>query len=576
MITALAALLVAASAPEAPRFSPRPNRAGEISWSPWGEAPFARARATKRPVLLSLSAVWCHWCHVMDETTLSDPRVIAALNEGAIPVRVDADQHPDVERRYLLGGWPTVAFLDADGRLLGGGTYVAPDAFLAMIAQARDLAPFGDARPSSDVDEAAPATTPLAEGAAAVVRSVQASVDRERGGFGRGQKFPDEDAVQLLLEHEPAAALLTLRAFARGETFDDAEGGFYRYATRPDFTEPHYEKMLVVNAELARDCAASGDPALALAAQATLGYLRTTLFDAASGALWPSQDADEAYSRSPREARARLVPPRVDRTSLADRTGLAAAALFDAASALGDPAVADLARAATDHLLAAHALAGGGFAHVPGGDALLLGDQAGALAALTRAYEWTGGPRYLDAALATEAAMERSLAAPSGGWYDAPARPSAPGLLRERGRPLVDNARAAEELLRLAALTDEEPLAERARRALQAFAGAAPRLGTQGARWALAAELAGRGPLVLAVVGPAKDLRTRALRGVAERFPSLRKLVRPVDPASRKTRFPGGAPALYACLGKACSSPLRDPAEAPAALAAFVARQGVR
>src|SRR5450756_2980647 len=51
------------------RFSPRPNRAGEISWRPWGDGAFTEAREQGRLVLLSISAVWCHWCHVMDETT---------------------------------------------------------------------------------------------------------------------------------------------------------------------------------------------------------------------------------------------------------------------------------------------------------------------------------------------------------------------------------------------------------------------------------------------------------------------------------------------------------------------------
>ena len=67
------------------RFSPRPNRAAEIRWRPWGEPAFAEARRLGRPVLLSLSAVWCHWCHVMDETSYSDPRVIAAVNEHFVP-----------------------------------------------------------------------------------------------------------------------------------------------------------------------------------------------------------------------------------------------------------------------------------------------------------------------------------------------------------------------------------------------------------------------------------------------------------------------------------------------------------
>ena len=75
-------------------FSPRPNRAHEIAWRSWSEQTLAEAKAADKPILFSLSAVWCHWCHVMDETSYSDPDVIAAINESFIPVRVDADQAP--------------------------------------------------------------------------------------------------------------------------------------------------------------------------------------------------------------------------------------------------------------------------------------------------------------------------------------------------------------------------------------------------------------------------------------------------------------------------------------------------
>lgn len=108
------------------RFSPRPNRAHEIDWRPWGEPAFAEAHWLGRPILLSLSAVWCHWCHVMDETSYSDPRVVAAVNVHFVPIRVDNDRHPDVNRRYDMGGWPTTVFLAASGDPITGAACQAP------------------------------------------------------------------------------------------------------------------------------------------------------------------------------------------------------------------------------------------------------------------------------------------------------------------------------------------------------------------------------------------------------------------------------------------------------------------
>src|SRR5579872_6084406 len=106
------------------RFSPRPNRAAEIGWMEWGPEAFRLARETDRPILLGISAVWCHWCHVMDETTYSDQRVIDLIRERYVPVRVDNDRRPDVNARYNMGGWPTTAFLAPDGALLTGTTYL--------------------------------------------------------------------------------------------------------------------------------------------------------------------------------------------------------------------------------------------------------------------------------------------------------------------------------------------------------------------------------------------------------------------------------------------------------------------
>jgi len=121
------------------RFSPRPNRAAEIRWRPWGDKAFQEAQVADKPVLLAISAVWCHWCHVMDETSYSDPEVIRLINERYVPVRVDNDERPDVNRRYNMGGWPTTAFLTPDGEIVHGGTYVPPDAMRSYLTSVADL-----------------------------------------------------------------------------------------------------------------------------------------------------------------------------------------------------------------------------------------------------------------------------------------------------------------------------------------------------------------------------------------------------------------------------------------------------
>ena len=51
----------------------------------------------------------------MDRTTYADPEVAALVRDRFVAVRVDTDRRPDINERYNLGGWPTTAFLTADG-----------------------------------------------------------------------------------------------------------------------------------------------------------------------------------------------------------------------------------------------------------------------------------------------------------------------------------------------------------------------------------------------------------------------------------------------------------------------------
>jgi hypothetical protein len=484
----LAALLLAgdaAAAPPAFRFSPRPNRAAEIHWRAWDARPFADARAAGKPILLSLSAVWCHWCHVLDETTLSDPRVIALANRDFVALRVDADQHPDVERRYILGGWPTVALLTPDGEIIDGGTYVPPDRFLAMAEAARDAFRAGGPRLEALLRphrgrEGPARTGPVEMGIVeGVVRTLGLAADLQHGGFGEAPKFPNGDAVLLLLDvGEVELARAALDAMLKLE--DPVAGGFFRYATRADWTVPHYEKMLAGNAELleayARGFAVTKQPRYRDAALRTARYLESTLLDGKSNELAASQDADESYYALDAAGRATRTPPYIDRTLLVDRAGRAVVALLAAARDLpadAAPLRALAARAAAP--LRALQAPGGLFYHArrPGAAPevpSLLGDQAWGALALAALGDRAAADRCLTAALT-------ALAAPDGDLYDAPA--GAVGLLRAREHPLDENAVFARALLAVGRRRE-------AARLLAAFAGSYFLRGAQAAGYARA------------------------------------------------------------------------------------------
>ena len=319
-----------------------------------GQARLAEARRLGRPVLLSLSAVWCHWCHVMDETSYSDPRVIAAVNEHFVPVRVDNDRHPDVNRSATTWGHHRPGLPRRHGDVLTGGTYLPPDQMLESLArvkafcdanQAQLIAMEGERATDGDGAVMARLTgLPLdrdqalvaLEGDPDVPGDISADValqvvrgfDPLHGGLGAEPKFPQPDVFGFMLaygllrgagdpDHVPAggSALLrpvrvqevvrrTLTAMAAGGMYDAVEGGFFRYATQRDWSVPHYEKMLEDNARLAGLFEASvfasdhdlGDAELyRRAAEGSIDYLFATLWRDDVPAFGGSQDADEEY-----------------------------------------------------------------------------------------------------------------------------------------------------------------------------------------------------------------------------------------------------------------------------------------
>ena len=104
--------VTAGSQSSAPNSTPRESH---LNWRPWSDAVFVEARRGHCFVLLDLEAVWCHWCHVMDANTYSDPEVIKLLQAHYITVKVDQDSRPDLSNRHEDYGWPATVVFDGDG-----------------------------------------------------------------------------------------------------------------------------------------------------------------------------------------------------------------------------------------------------------------------------------------------------------------------------------------------------------------------------------------------------------------------------------------------------------------------------
>ncbi|MCX6373984.1 MAG: DUF255 domain-containing protein [Actinobacteria bacterium] len=634
------------------RFSPRPNRAHEIDWRPWGEPAFAEARKLGRPILLSLSAVWCHWCHVMDETSYSDPRVIAAVNEHFVPIRVDNDRHPDVNRRYNMGGWPTTAFLAASGDPITGATYMPPEQMLQALERvseffaanrtalltlgATDHAQDADGEaalahlggvprkgalsaPDFDGDPDVPGDIP-AEIALQIVRAF----DPVHGGLGSDPKFPQADVFAFGLAFaelrgggEPlhatphTSALVapgrmhevvrtTLQRMATGGLYDHVAGGFFRYATRRDWSVPHYEKMLEDNARLAGlyleaavlahgggvSGSGAGDGGAAHArlgvvtlytdtAAGTIDYLLATLWRGGPPAFGGSQDADEHYYCLDDAGRAELPEPFVDPTVYVDWNALAARALLRAAPVLQRP---ELTERAVELLgfLWERSHRGAAMAHYlttagePGSGAPLLVDQATMAAALLDAYEVTTERRWLEGAQALAGWAGRHLRAPDSRLHDRLAEPGASAGLLARPLPVLDeNALMAEVLLRLEAYTGVAAWRDQAREILMAWATHYEESGVTAAAYGQALLRYLERPDHIVVVGSRGDDMARRLLGAALAAPWPLRTVQFLDPddaadaermaAAGFTR--AAAAAAYVCRGATCQAPVTDPEE---------------
>ncbi|HYW22765.1 MAG TPA: DUF255 domain-containing protein [Terriglobales bacterium] len=505
-------------------FSPRPNRAAEIRWRPWSAEAFDEAKAGDRPILLSISAVWCHWCHVMDETTYSTDGVIDLVNREYVPVRVDNDVRPDINQRYNMGGWPTTAFLTPQGDILTGFTYVPPeqmtDALAKVAAFYRTNKPEIVARVLEGRKRAA---TTVAASAGSLepglvdrlLGNVETAYDNEHGGFGTAPKFPQTDAIALLAEQsvlrgEPSLmemARHTLAKMAGGGTYDHVEGGFFRYSTTADWSVPHFEKMLEDHGGLIAALATTGQAEIL---DDATRYLDTVLRDPETGLYAGSQDADEEYFAQDAAGRRERTAPYVDRRVYAAwNCGLAVAYLW-ADLWLGRAALRERAAALLDRLFADLWTPDGGMRHTvdAGGQ---LGDQVWALWAAVRAAATLGEP-WRARALALAAHLEARYADPElHGYFDRAAGDEL-GRLEERIKPLAENSIAAIALTELDALAGDPALGLRARaqRTLASVAALPRRYGTMAAVFARALDRALREPVKLTTLDP--DL-ARALLG---------------------------------------------------------------
>lgn len=290
-----------------------------VHWFAWSPEAFAAAQAENKPIFLSIGYATCYWCHMMETDSFEHNDVAAILNEHFIAIKVDREEHPEIDQFYMealmalmgRGGWPLSAILTPQGEPFFAGTFFYRESFKDLLRRVSTLWRDDETKLK---DMARGLMEHLNSGSALSKKPLEAKIlnealqqfqrrfDATEGGLQGAPKFPQADQWRCLLQvgkrWKEAEALsmvrLTLDKMARGGIFDHIGGGFHRYSTDERWLVPHFEKMLYDNALLARlyleAYQVTRDDYLAAVARQTLDYVLREM-RSSQGAFYTAQDA---------------------------------------------------------------------------------------------------------------------------------------------------------------------------------------------------------------------------------------------------------------------------------------------
>jgi uncharacterized protein YyaL (SSP411 family) len=545
--------------------------AESIDWQPWSPGVFAQAAREHKFVLLDLQAVWCHWCHVMDAETYSDPQVIALIRAHYIAVRVDQDARPDLSNRYEDYGWPaTVVFAADQSEIVKRQGYLPPREMISMLQ-----AIVADPSPGPSVTNAGGDAPTLPADAAHLQQRLFADYDDKLGGWGGGHKFLDWDNVECLmalgLQGNHQAEVMAKQTLAGAmKLIDPVWGGADQYSIT-DWDHPHFEKLIQMQAEdmriFALAYATYHDPAYLQAAKKITGYVRAFL-TSPDGTVYTSQDADVVDGQAPEPyyqlgdaARRAVGIPRIDRHVYARENGWWIEALCQLYAVTGDSRDLNEAVRDANWIIAHRAAGGGGFQHGADddgrlylGDTLFMGRALQALGEVTADSSWTSASGRAAAFVGQHFADSHS-----GGYVTA----TESDLAFAPHPEFDENIALARWTNLLGHLTNDAAELAMATRSLDyGHAQAASRFAYVGGY--LLARLEAEGdPLHVAVVGPKDNPRAQGLFLAALAAPVWYKRIDWLMATEHTFLAPElsgkvSRPAAYLCSPQACSPPVFD------------------
>ncbi|KAF2711108.1 hypothetical protein K504DRAFT_475936 [Pleomassaria siparia CBS 279.74] len=333
-----------------------------VAWQMWGPEAIELARKSNRLIFVSIGYAACHWCHVMERESFENAEVAAILNSSFIPIKIDREERPDVDRIYMnyvqattgSGGWPLNVFITPDLEPIFGGTYwPGPGStmavgehvgFVGILQKIRDVWKNQQQR---CLDSAKEITIQLREFAQdgsfsrregadpdglelelldEAYEHYAAKYDETYPGFPRGApKFPTPTNLSFLLKlsQYPSAVadvigtkecsiakdmvLSILNAMNKGGIHDQIGNGFARYSVTRDWSLPHFEKMLYDQAQLLPvyldAYLLTRDADLLSAVHDIATYLITPPMQSPTGGFFSAEDADSLYRPTDKEKR---------------------------------------------------------------------------------------------------------------------------------------------------------------------------------------------------------------------------------------------------------------------------------
>lgn len=393
------------------------DQQSSIDWQPWSPEVFEQAARDKKFVLLDLEAVWCHWCHVMDQKTYANEDVANVISEHFIAVKVDHDERPDLANRYRNYGWPATIVFSADGReIVKRAGYIAPQRMARLLlAIVDDPSPERLAK-STEPREFAKNALLSEELTAELVARHQSTFDWNLGGYKSAKKALDRDSteysmVRARMGDVTAEKMARLTIDASMALIDPEWGGAYQYSTNGDWNHPHFEKIMAVQAGFLRLYSLAylqwQEPHYLRAALDIEKYLAGFL-TSPDGAYYTSQDADliqgvkcASYFELADTERRNRGMPRIDTNIYARENGWAIEALTNLYQATGDKEFLTKAIAAAEWIIANRSLPDGGYRHAAsdqGGP--YIADTLNMGRAFLQLYRATGERRWLRRATA--------------------------------------------------------------------------------------------------------------------------------------------------------------------------------